>query len=80
VKTAIPHLLITAFVIALAAPRAGVAQEAASADAERLVKTLEIRAGSTVAEIGAGTGELTVLMARAVGESGRIYGSFTPGL
>jgi predicted methyltransferase len=42
-------------------------------DAARLVAALGIRAGSVVAEIGAGDGELTLAMSRAVGDSGRVY-------
>jgi ubiquinone/menaquinone biosynthesis C-methylase UbiE len=54
---------------------AGVAQSAKenAADAELLIKTLEIREGSAVGEIGAGDGTLTFLIAKAVGASGRIY-------
>ena len=33
--------------------------------------TLEIQSGSTVGEIGAGSGELTVALAKVVGETGR---------
>jgi tRNA A58 N-methylase Trm61 len=42
-------------------------------DAARLVAALSIRPGSTVGEIGAGSGALTVAMAREVGPSGRVY-------
>jgi ubiquinone/menaquinone biosynthesis C-methylase UbiE len=48
------------------------AQENA-ADAARLVKALGIHAGSNVGEIGAGDGELTIAMAREVGETGRVF-------
>src|SRR5947208_2906948 len=44
-----------------------------AADAERLIRALDIKPGSTVAEIGAGGGELTVAIAKAVGETGRVY-------
>jgi len=43
------------------------------ADMKRLVPALEIRAGSTVADIGAGGGELTFALAKEVGASGRVY-------
>jgi ubiquinone/menaquinone biosynthesis C-methylase UbiE len=51
------------------------AQQAATdaADAERLIKVLELRAGSLVGEIGAGSGALTFAMAKAVGDSGRVF-------
>lgn len=42
-------------------------------DAARLVAALAIRPGSTVGEIGAGAGALTVAMAREVGPTGRVF-------
>ena len=42
-------------------------------DAERFIRALDVRAGSVVGEIGAGSGELTVAMARAVGDSGKVF-------
>lgn len=68
-----------AAVLALAVPSAGPAQSRTrqgnddGADAERLIAALGIRPGSVVAEIGAGSGELTLAMSRAVGETGRVY-------
>ena len=59
---------ILALLLAAPAP----AQEFAS-DAARLVRALELRAGQTVADIGAGAGQLSVLLAREVGPSGRVY-------
>jgi tRNA A58 N-methylase Trm61 len=66
--------LITLLVITTTASSA-LAQAAAqyAADADRLIKALDIRAGMTISEIGAGGGEMTVPLARAVGESGRVY-------
>jgi ubiquinone/menaquinone biosynthesis C-methylase UbiE len=73
------HLLrhrrfVTAFVLVgiASAVFAQTAQENA-ADADWLVKTLEIHEGSVVGEIGAGGGELTIAMAKAVGESGKVF-------
>jgi predicted methyltransferase len=43
-----------------------------SADAAWLAEVLEIKDGSTVGEIGAGTGELTMLLAKTVGQSGHV--------
>lgn len=51
------------------------AQDQFASDAARLVTALELTAGQTVADIGAGDGELTVALARAVGPSGRVYGT-----
>jgi precorrin-6B methylase 2 len=46
-----------------------------SADVEvpRLVELLELKAGMTVADVGAGFGAWTVRLARAIGPSGRVY-------
>jgi SAM-dependent methyltransferase len=41
--------------------------------ADRIASLTGIRAGSTVAEIGAGHGAMTVRMARKVGPAGRVY-------
>jgi ubiquinone/menaquinone biosynthesis C-methylase UbiE len=43
------------------------------ADAARLVEVLQIGRGSTVADIGAGAGVLTVLVGQQIGPAGRIY-------
>jgi ubiquinone/menaquinone biosynthesis C-methylase UbiE len=42
-------------------------------DMARLVPILDLRPGQTVADVGAGGGELTVRLAKAVGAEGRIY-------
>jgi ubiquinone/menaquinone biosynthesis C-methylase UbiE len=42
-------------------------------DANRLIEALELKPGSAVAEIGAGGGEITLLIADHVGETGRVY-------
>jgi tRNA A58 N-methylase Trm61 len=42
-------------------------------DAARLIKALALGPGSRVAEIGAGSGALTVAVAREVGPGGRVY-------
>ena len=74
---------ITYCLIGLAAIVASSAGEAQNADSEaarekwqripELFKALGIVEGSTVADIGAGTGFLTVRLAAAVGPSGRVY-------
>jgi ubiquinone/menaquinone biosynthesis C-methylase UbiE len=63
---------LVAAVLGVSAAFAQTAQENA-ADAERLIKALDIRSGSSVGEIGAGSGELTIAMARAVGDGGRVF-------
>jgi ubiquinone/menaquinone biosynthesis C-methylase UbiE len=69
------HALITVAVLSAvgAALLAGQSARDNAADADRLVAALGIRAGSTVADIGAGSGELTVLIAEVVGETGRVF-------
>jgi SAM-dependent methyltransferase len=42
-------------------------------EADRLATLLDLRPGSVVAEIGAGSGTLTVELARHVGPDGRVY-------
>jgi len=39
----------------------------------RVVAALKLRKGGRAAEIGAGTGQFTIRMAKAVGEDGRVY-------
>jgi ubiquinone/menaquinone biosynthesis C-methylase UbiE len=51
----------------------GLAQDVWQEQAERLASVLHWQAGSSVAEIGAGDGELTVLAAQRVGPSGKVY-------
>ena len=63
-------VLVTA-ITAATVLRAQTAQENAT-DADRLVKALALQTGQTVGEIGAGGGELTIALARVVGESGHV--------
>jgi ubiquinone/menaquinone biosynthesis C-methylase UbiE len=44
-----------------------------AADAARLVEVLKIHAGAHVADVGAGSGVLTVPIARVIGPTGRVY-------
>jgi ubiquinone/menaquinone biosynthesis C-methylase UbiE len=68
-------VFVTPLVLASLATAVLVAQSAQenAADAERLIKVLDIHAGSSVGEIGAGDGALTIAMARAVGDAGRVF-------
>ena len=44
-----------------------------SRDAQRLIAEMSVAPGMTVGEIGAGSGELTVLMAQHVGAKGKVF-------
>jgi predicted methyltransferase len=44
-----------------------------TAEAERLLEVLELQPGATVADIGAGSGEMSVALAKLLGPSGRVY-------
>jgi ubiquinone/menaquinone biosynthesis C-methylase UbiE len=68
------HRFVTAIVTACVAAPILHAQNAKenAADAERLVEALAVHAGSTVGEIGAGGGELTIALAKVVGPSGHV--------
>jgi predicted methyltransferase len=72
---ALSRCFVTLFVLVPLSPAAARAQnaEAIAGDAARLVQALNIRAGSVVAELGAGDGALTVAIARIVGDQGRVY-------
>jgi ubiquinone/menaquinone biosynthesis C-methylase UbiE len=49
------------------------AQDDFASDARRLGPAIQLHEGQTVADIGAGHGQLTVELAREVGPSGRVY-------
>ena len=65
--------LVLAFLSLLTANAGAQGARENASDREWLVKSLEIRAGSVVGEIGAGGGELTFLLAAEVGEGGRVF-------
>ncbi len=69
------RLVLLATVLAGMAASAGPAkaQDELASDAARLDSVLNLRAGQTVADIGAGGGQLTLALAREVGPSGRVY-------
>jgi precorrin-6B methylase 2 len=62
-----------AVLAAVAATTFLLAQRSRRAEVSRLAELLALREGTTVADIGAGTGWLTVEVARRVGQSGRVY-------
>lgn len=69
------RLVLVAAVLAgsVSSARTAPAQDEFASDAARLVSALKLHAGQTVADIGAGGGQLTVALAREVGPSGRVY-------
>jgi ubiquinone/menaquinone biosynthesis C-methylase UbiE len=64
---------LTIAVVAMASLAGAQSAAENAADAARLVQALQIQEGSVVGEIGAGSGELTVAIAKAVGPSGRVF-------
>jgi precorrin-6B methylase 2 len=62
-----------AVLVAVAATAFLLAQRSRRTEVNRLAELLSLREGMTVAEIGAGTGWLTVEVARRVGLAGRVY-------
>jgi predicted methyltransferase len=66
-------LLLAGFAAVPASPGRADAQDDFASDAARLATTLKLHAGQTVADIGAGAGQLTVALAREVGPSGHVY-------
>ena len=75
-----PHIdgrvgLVLLVAVCLALAGSVCAQDNAAADAERVIRALEIDAGDSVAEIGAGSGALTIAIAQRVGPHGRVYTS-----
>jgi ubiquinone/menaquinone biosynthesis C-methylase UbiE len=66
-------LIVAAVVTTLTQAVCAAAQDEFAVDAARLTKALELTLGRSVADIGAGAGELTVALARVVGPTGRLY-------
>jgi predicted methyltransferase len=65
--------LAFAVALLLAVSAAIVVRADDTSDAARLSEALGVREGSVVAEIGAGGGEITTMIARQVGASGRVF-------
>jgi ubiquinone/menaquinone biosynthesis C-methylase UbiE len=59
--------------VALLVLGACAARGVSAAEAERIAEVMGIRAGMTVADVGAGDGEWSVELARQVGQSGHVY-------
>ncbi|HEX2251585.1 MAG TPA: methyltransferase domain-containing protein, partial [Gemmatimonadales bacterium] len=65
--------IVAALATIVAFPGTATAQEQYASDAARLVTALQLQAGQTVADIGAGRGQLTIELAREVAPTGRVY-------
>ena len=66
-------LMVAALATMVAFPGTATTQDQYASDAARLVTALQLHPGHTVADIGAGRGELTMALAREVGPTGQVY-------
>ncbi|HET9948596.1 MAG TPA: methyltransferase domain-containing protein [Longimicrobiales bacterium] len=64
---------LLAAALAAAASPAALSAQVDAADAAWLVEALDIGPGSSVAEIGAGNGQLSIALAQEVGTGGRVF-------
>jgi len=71
------EMLRRRFILALSlvvlAVASALAQDTFQLETDRLAKLLDWRAGSAIADIGAGDGEITLLLSARVGPAGRVY-------
>ena len=68
--------LLLLFLVSMAAQQSGLTDaqiKSAEIEVPRLVEALELRAGMTIADVGAGFGAWTMQLARWVGPNGRVY-------
>jgi ubiquinone/menaquinone biosynthesis C-methylase UbiE len=71
---------VAALIVAVAMLFAAVAGEADS-EVDHLVQALALKPGSSVADVGAGSGELSIELAKSIGPQGRVYSTeLNPGL
>lgn len=68
-----PVLMVAVLATMVALPVTATAQDDYTSDAARLITALQLRPGQTVADIGAGRGQLTLALAREVGPTGQVY-------
>lgn len=66
-------LIVAGVAATLTHPLRAAAQDEFALDAAHLTKALELTAGQSVADIGAGAGQLTIALAPAVGPTGRLF-------
>jgi ubiquinone/menaquinone biosynthesis C-methylase UbiE len=65
--------MLAVLLITVAFPGTATTQDEYASDATRLVTALQLHSGQTVADIGAGGGQLTIALAREVGPTGQVY-------
>ena len=65
--------LLLALIVTTLAAAAALAQDTFQNETDRLAKLLDWKAGSAIADIGAGDGEITLLLSDRVGPTGRVY-------
>lgn len=70
-----PLTIVAVLATMVAFPATATAQDQYESDAAHLVVALQLRPGQTVADIGAGRGQLTMALARVVTPIGRVYAS-----
>ncbi len=70
---AIPLLLVMAALAYSPAPAAAQSRAEPNVEGSRIFQALGLKAGETVAEIGAGNGSLSLEAARLVGPQGKVY-------
>ena len=67
--------LVARFALAWVVSVVTIAAQNNAADTATLIEALQLEAGSVVAEVGAGDGELTIAIAKHVGPTGRVFAS-----
>jgi hypothetical protein len=65
--------LVARFALAWVVSVVTAAAQNNAADTATLIEALQLKAGSVVAEVGAGDGELTIAIAKHVGPTGRVF-------
>ena len=65
--------LLLALIVTILAGAVALAQDTFQVETDRLAKLLGWQAGSAIADIGAGDGEITLLLAERVGPAGRVF-------
>src|ERR1700730_5698861 len=77
IKAVVSSALLILFVATARGQRASTPAEIrqAETDAPRLAEVLDLKPGMSVADVGAGFGAMTVVMAKWLGPAGRVFAS-----